>query len=1530
MKKIISAILALSMTVLNFTALTLNVGAVANSGETVIIDDDFESTNSWGDDRYIYSWVNPAEKVNMGGEYKQVAKLSKNESGTNWINAFGKSFDKAYTDGKVLISFDTFCDAYSRFGDNHHENRSYMFLNFYQNTGSSYNDLAAQVKRTPFAIDYKSALSTLGLGAIDMSNRTNGIGTNVKMELKQWYHIDVLVEFGGKVKSYIDGVNVSEMETPADFTSLGAIAFSGQLNGAGTDFRIDNLKAIHNPDTLNICDLEVNETEKTVQVEFNRTLLSGQKFTSENVFIKRLGSAVSEVSVSEVELSGNTLLVKYEGEFLPGREYKVVIEDGVKDIFNNVCVIEECFNSTANPSLFESKTEGFEDLADGSLPENLSENKSWVGADIKYIESRDGKGIKLTKENATAGTHIYASHYLPVKNNKKGRLTYSFDTYLRSKDTAPHMRGMINGSFYLFTTNNHNGALTFNNKDTIATLPKDAWVNLKFVFDYGKKQIEYYVENELVKTVEFNDIVKYGETSGGEFKGDFSSFDFITYIAKDQSANRYLDNLYVSYDEYRPTVSSVRYFDAEGNEFLGDQLEEDKITEIVVKFNTPLNSETVNPDTIILKDSQGKLENVTGTYNETDNTYTLTVNDGGTLPVNPAYTLTVSKAVTDKAGLSVGEDIVYYFAVGTAGITNITGYNNSYTVSFGSKFAELPKTLTGLYAGGNVEVLVNWIEDGYYSKTPGTYTVKGEIITPDGYIYNGGNITTKVTVKEDTSEEILAQNVSVRKNIGETSPLATGILSDTDTLQAGLSAGVISIVSDEFENVLAICDSKKADDTGASAKTTGDGEIEIVFNENYNGLKILKDMKLMFNKTSDNQARWNIELLYKNSLGEWVVFFKDNTDFKSSSYENGAYRNTNFSGKIYPTLILETLEELNDVNGLKIRFSGLAGGYELFEADINMADDGSVISSKRREVTNPLKFSNIYSDGAVIQRDKPIFITGYGGDKNDEILVEVKDAANNTVRSGVGVSDGRRWEVTINNGISGSLNAYKIVATDKSEENNTATISDIMFGDVFIASGQSNMGYGLGNIYNRLTNLGTDEAIEYRNDLVAKASENLAGLRFFNQSASLSSMFELEDTYTGKWYKNGSFHGAVHNASAVAYFFAYDLYKNKLNEEIPVAFVEAARGGSGIKAWMSEDAYEGLFGEIGDFNRSHYALGSLFTGCYNAEVAPLEGLSFKGVIWYQGEGDHSAYKNYGTWFDTLVKDWQKNLNDDSLTFTTVQLSSWDGGASSKYFPEIRQTQMQAWQKNDSDVNMITAIEVGENDGTLSLQDDIHPLYKSPVGERLSAAVAADLYGMDIEYIGPLFDSIKKTNSGLEITFSHAEGLKAQTRTASYKEEYQADEKVSCLEISKDGKVWEVADNAVISDDKIIIGCDEGYTYVRYAWSDYPENPNLYNEADFPAFPFMVNVQENCEIELICREEQITAKMNLTDKLKLSGKLFVAVYDKSTGALKNVDVKDANFVLNDESEYSYDFGINTETEKAKAIFVDGFEKMIPLV
>ena len=102
-----------------------------------------------------------------------------------------------------------------------------------------------------------------------MTSSTNVVGTNVKTELKQWYHVDVLLEFGGKVKTYVDGVNISEMDTPSDFTSFGAIAFSGQLNGAGTDFRIDNLKAVHNPDTLQVNSLEANESEKNIQLNFN-------------------------------------------------------------------------------------------------------------------------------------------------------------------------------------------------------------------------------------------------------------------------------------------------------------------------------------------------------------------------------------------------------------------------------------------------------------------------------------------------------------------------------------------------------------------------------------------------------------------------------------------------------------------------------------------------------------------------------------------------------------------------------------------------------------------------------------------------------------------------------------------------------------------------------------------------------------------------------------------------------------------------------------------------------------------------------------------------------------------------------------------------------------------------------------------------------------------------------------------------------------------------------------------------------------
>lgn len=1508
------------------SALLPQVAFSTSTAEKVLINDDFESTNTWKGDGYIYSWVNEAQRVDMGGKHKNVVKFAQDASGINWLNCFGKSFDKVYTDGKLLISFDTYIEAYSRFGDPAADNRSYMFLYVYPETASSWDDINNQktTKKTPFAVDYKGGLGSLGLGALDMTAYTNGVGTQVKADLKKWYHVDILLEFGGKVKTYLDGVQLSTLDTPSDL-SIGAISFSGQLNGPGTDFRIDNLKAVHNPSSLQVNSVDVNETEKYIDLTFNNTLKSEQGLNPDNVKLKKCGSIRAEVSVTSVTMPyTDTLRVSYTGEFESGREYKLICENSILDAFGNTLALEVPFNAESKPLNKKQQNIDFEGLNANALPGGFSESTGWSGAEISYTAHDDGQAVKLTKSNVSAGTHLYFINDISSINNKKGKLTYSLDMYLDSKNTAPNMRAMINGGFYLFTKSDSTGALTYDNKTQIGTLKKDDWNNLKFVFDYAAKEIKYYANEAHIKTISFDEVVPYSGTT--KFDGNFTRLDFITYIAATQTSSLYFDNINASYEEIVPTVSKVRYFDADGNEFLGDQLEENSVSKIKVGFNTKMNASTVNQNTVTLKNSKGAISNTTGKFDENENSYTIVLNSGE-LETNPYYTLTVSKDASSLAGISMTQDVTYSFAVGTSGITEIYGYENQYTVAYGSKFSELPKTVMGVYDGGEVEMEVRWSEDGYLSKTPGTYTVRGEIIPPSGYEYSGF-ITTTVTVSPDTSAVELAQNITSRKSIGPTLPLSTGALSSTDTLQLGVATGAISIVSDEFTNASAIADSENAQKTGSSAKTTGDGEIEIVFNESYDGSNTLQDMKLMFNKTSDNLARWNLELLYKNSDGEWVVFYKDNTDFKSSSYENGYYSSWNFTNAIYPTLILKNLDELTDVNGIKIRFLGLRGGYELLEADINMASDGNTINAKRREIINPINFSNMYSDGAVIQRDKEITVWGYGGDAGDEIEVLIKDKNGSVVRQKTAVSDGRVWEVTINEGISGSLDAYQITATDKSDAENTKTVSDILFGDVFIASGQSNMGYTLGNLCNRLNALGTEEAISYRKEIVDQANENLDGLRFFYQPG-FSSIYELEDAYAGKWYKNGGFHSGVHSASAVAYFFAYDLYKNKLNEEIPVAFVTAALGGSGVRAWLTEEAYEELFPELTDFNRAHYSVGGIYTGCYNALLAPLEKNNYRGVIWYQGEGDHSQYADYDKWFEAMHKAWMKRFNDDKLSFTTVQLAGWDGGSSSRYFPEIRQTQMQIWQKNEGLVNMITALDVGENDGTLSNSNDIHPLYKTPVGKRISAAVANNIYGMDIEYSGPLFESVKKLGSGLELSFTHADGLNTKTRTAPYKEEYAADTKINCLEISTDGITWVEAQNASISGNKIIITCDEAYTYVRYAWSDYPENPNLYNSENFPAFPFTASVSNDRVMNVRSNNASVTVTLPLTDKLKLSGKLFVAKYDKENGRMKALEMTDANFVLNDENSYTFNMGVN-ENETVKAMLVDSISNLTPLL
>ncbi len=230
-------------------------------------------------------------------------------------------------------------------------------------------------------------------------------------------------------------------------------------------------------------------------------------------------------------------------------------------------------------------------------------------------------------------------------------------------------------------------------------------------------------------------------------------------------------------------------------------------------------------------------------------------------------------------------------------------------------------------------------------------------------------------------------------------------------------------------------------------------------------------------------------------------------------------------------------------------------------------------------------------------------------------------------------------------------------------------------------------------------------------------------------------------------------------------------------------------------------------------------------GCFNAMLAPLFNLKIKGVIWYQGESNTGKPAEYATLFPHLIRHWREKFDQGDFPFIFVQLANYmkaEPEPSESTWAELRFSQFKSL--SEPNTAMAVAIDVGE-------WNDLHPLDKKSVGERLALAAQALAYDRDIVYSGPLLKSAKRKKNKVVLNFTHiGSGLLANG------------EGLGGFAIAgEDGKfVWAQAE---ISGKKVIVWHPQisEPQKVRYAWANTPEDANLYNKEGLPASPFEVEL-----------------------------------------------------------------------------------------
>ena len=474
-----------------------------------------------------------------------------------------------------------------------------------------------------------------------------------------------------------------------------------------------------------------------------------------------------------------------------------------------------------------------------------------------------------------------------------------------------------------------------------------------------------------------------------------------------------------------------------------------------------------------------------------------------------------------------------------------------------------------------------------------------------------------------------------------------------------------------------------------------------------------------------------------------------------------------------------------------------------------------------------VKLPAVIGDNMVLQQGLPVPIWGTAG-AGEEITVSIADQKASTT-----ASDKGEWSVKLKPMAYGG--PYEMTIAGK----NKVTLKNVMVGEVWVCSGQSNMQWAVQN-----SNKGSEEV----------AAAKHPNLRLFSVKLQVSET-PLDDT-TGSWAEctpevAGPF-------SAVAYFFGREL-QQKLG--VAVGLVHTSWGGTPCEAWtprdvlMSDVAYrpildrwEQALKDYPEAKKKHEKaveqwkldcekakaegkpepwwpwppLGpghsSTPSGLYNAMISPVIPYGIKGAIWYQGESNADRAYQYRKLFPDMIKSWRRDWGQGDFPFLFVQLANfgWPPPDDTQW-PELREAQTMTLKLKNT--GMAVAIDIGD-------AADIHPKNKQDVGKRLGLAAEAIAYGRKIDYSGPIYRSMAVENDSIRVMFSHAaDGLVAKGGI------------LRGFTVAGEDKKF-VPANARIEGNSVVVSSPavKKPAAVRYAWTTNPEC-NLYNKADLPASPF---------------------------------------------------------------------------------------------
>lgn len=447
-----------------------------------------------------------------------------------------------------------------------------------------------------------------------------------------------------------------------------------------------------------------------------------------------------------------------------------------------------------------------------------------------------------------------------------------------------------------------------------------------------------------------------------------------------------------------------------------------------------------------------------------------------------------------------------------------------------------------------------------------------------------------------------------------------------------------------------------------------------------------------------------------------------------------------------------------------------------------------------------LSTSLLFSSGMVLQRNVDVPVWGDAA-SGSWVRIELNGFKDSTLASASG-----SWELTLPPMDAGGPYEFSLFSGT-----NSLIYSDVYVGDVWLASGQSNMAMKLKECENAAQEIAGSDNPEIRHFYVKQSLGNTPKEALPAESIWTPATPEFVGEFTG-----------------VGYYFARYLQDYL---DVPVGILNSSFGGTRIESWMSEEmlGYDEQDIEFGDGTSWLQP-----TVAYNNMLHPLLKFPIKGVIWYQGEsnmGNRETALTYTTQFKKLIGSWRELWGLGEIPFFWVQIANtgnesnenspgtWDA------LPMLRESQSRALSLPNT--GEAISIDTGE--------PDIHPIRKEPVGERLSLLARSLTYGDSLIFSGPRYKHHRNLDNGrVEIEFSHPGGGLKATETG--------DNTLRWFSMAGSNGTYYKA-SASIDSNRVVVWNNgiPNPEYIRYAYESNPFNVNFYNAEGLPAAPFKIRV-----------------------------------------------------------------------------------------